>query len=772
MADLVGRKAHGASPPLPVAALEQFEQHLSGFHPLASKLRLPHPRVPVVIRGALIATLLTSEQPFVVVSAPAGSGKSILLTQWATADQRPTAWLSLDPGDNDPRVFLNYLVLALGRVMKLESEVVDMLQVREPPIRSCVLPRIADSIAAADPFLLVLDDAHRVHAPECWELIDLLLRNLPAGAQLAIGTRGHLPLPMARLRAEGALREIGEEALALQREEFEELLALQGLSVTADVVEELLERTEGWATGIALAILAGRTGGGEDPLSAVHGDRWEVAEYLLSEVLYTQPQRVRDFLLQTSILDRLCAPLCQAVTRSGDAEALLAHAVRDNLFLIGLDERGEWFRYHHLFAELLRSRLEQNAEDELQPLHEAAAVWHREHGLAEQAISHWLAAGNVSATAEPLMEVCDAYLDRGQEQSAVLLLQKFSDEQLRSDARLCVIAGFVSWCTAGDARARERILAACRVDLAAEASASSDIAHLRSTQSLLRAGFAPDGVGQMLKDATEAARLERHGPNGWRCLAQLTLGIARFFAGARHPHVPLRSVVKEAEDEGYRAQSLGWLSLIAEDAGRWNEAAELVGELEGSVQRLDATQHCPGLLDWHDLPPLGAFLPLALGRLRVLSRQDDADFDPSLAGTLKLLREMPGVDDYLFPLASLLLGEIALERGDLPGGVQWSDLAERQLRELPADAGLLRPRAQRLRLALQQRILTDPISPAEERILQLLPTRLTLEQMARTLFLSVNTVRTHVRAIYRKLGVGGRAAAVQRAQELGLLKRE
>src|SRR5665647_1974386 len=237
---------------------DELDQLITRFQPRASKLRPARAQLELVQRTALVGALLRSQASLVVVSAPAGYGKSTLLAQWADAAPVPASWLQLDATDNDPVVFLSYLTAALSRVAPVDATVADLLQVRSPPIDELILPRLGDALEAAQPFLLVLDDAHLVQSEACWHHLALLFEQLPPGACLALGTRSEPPLPLARLRAEGRLADVRLGDLRLTRAEAGELLRLRGAEADDEALNGLLELTEGWATGLYLALLAGK----------------------------------------------------------------------------------------------------------------------------------------------------------------------------------------------------------------------------------------------------------------------------------------------------------------------------------------------------------------------------------------------------------------------------------------------------------------------------------------------------------------------------------
>lgn len=728
------------------------------FRPLLSNLQVPRPRVDVVPRRGLVAALLRSSAPLVVVSAPAGSGKTLALVQWVQAAQCPSAWLQLDRAANDPVVLLTYLGLALESFSEVDPALFAWLQESVTPIKSRILPSLEATLADAGPFLLVLDDAHLVRSKACWEILSFVIDHLPSGAQLVLSTREDPPLPLGKMRASGLVAEIRAPELALSRDEAGQLLRLHGRPVEDDTLQAMLTATEGWAAGLYLALLAGEGRSTGEWLPQIRGDQREIADYLSGEVLERQPYRTQEFLLRTSILERFSAPLCRVVTGRSDAHLALGHLAKENLFVTALDEREEWYRYHHLFAELLRAQLARKAPDELPGLHRAAAAWHSERGDPEQAIRHWLAAGDFRPAADLFAAVESELLDRGQLATGRRLLELFSDAQILSHKPLTLAAGWVfgfgnpHW--VADVRVHPRLVrAACSMEV--DDSPSLDgTASLRESQAQLRAFLAPDGIGRMVADAELAASLRSDANDDWYVMGRKLLGTARYLAGQGERAIALLEVATTCGDPWVESESLAYRALVAAERGRWDEAAELA---ELAMTRVPAG-HEYG-------PPLATQLASA----RVASRRGDSATGVLVAGTTRFLEEMPGFLDWEVLLASVLLGEVCLEQDDLNEAKRWSDRARGILRRYP-DAGMLGPRAERLRLALQERILGQAVTPAEQRVLDLLPTQLSVNDIGARLFISRNTMKSHMRSLYAKLDVHSRTEAVERARELGLLK--
>lgn len=383
---------------------------------LTTKLYIPPLRPRLVSRPHLVARLsegLLQGQGFgrklTLVSAAAGFGKTTLVSEWVMDCGRPVAWLSLDEGDSDPARFLTYLVAALQTVApQVGQGVLAALQSPQPPSPEAILTSLLNDMAAVDtPFLLVLDDYHSIDAQAVDEALVFLLDGLPPRTHLVIATREDPPLPLARLRARGQLAELRAADLRFGPAEAAAFLnQVMGLNLSAAEVATLETRTEGWIAGLHLAALSmlGRA----DTASFIEtfsGSHRFVLDYLVEEVLHRQPASVQTFLLRTALLNRLCGPLCDAVLQDASAsgQETLAYLERANLFLVPLDSERRWYRYHHLFGELLRQRLHHQLPDIVADLHIRASTWFEENGFELEAFHHATAAHDI-ARAERLIE--------------------------------------------------------------------------------------------------------------------------------------------------------------------------------------------------------------------------------------------------------------------------------------------------------------------------------------------------------------------------------
>jgi LuxR family transcriptional regulator, maltose regulon positive regulatory protein len=384
---------------------------------LATKLYIPPPPPKVVLRARLVERLNEGlRRKFTLISAPAGFGKTTLVSAWVASSDRPVAWLSLDEGDNDPTRFLVYLVAAVRTIAPTIGEgVLSLLQSPQPPPTESILTALLNEITTiAVNFVLVIDDYHVIDAKPVDTVLTFLLEHLPPQMRLLIATREDPQFSLARLRGGGNLSELRVTDLRFTPSEAAGFLnQTMGLNLSADDVATLESRTEGWIAGLQLAALSLQ--GHPDATSFIQsfsGSHHFVLDYLLEEVLQRQSESVQTFLLRTSILDRLCGPLCDAVLGDPAAagQATLEYLERANLFVVPLDNDRRWYRYHHLFADLLRQRLHQrntsspaNEADDVTELHRRASQWLEDHGLEIEAFHH-AAASNDVERAERLIE--------------------------------------------------------------------------------------------------------------------------------------------------------------------------------------------------------------------------------------------------------------------------------------------------------------------------------------------------------------------------------
>src|SRR5215813_12469592 len=419
----------GAAPGRDVLVATKFHVPRAGF--------MPRPR--------LLARLAEGVgRGVTVVCTPAGFGKTTMLGDWARRSRQRVAWLSLDAGDNDPARFWRYVAAALARARPgIDAPVVALLRGPHEPLLEAVATVVVNeltSVPGEGEVVLVLDDYHLVEAPRVHESVAFLLDRLPPGLRLVLSSRADPPLPLARLRARGQLAELRAADLRFTVAETAAFLReVTGLDLPAASVAALQDRTEGWAAGVQLAALSLRRHA--DParfIATFAGRHRYVLDYLTGEVLAGQPEQVLRFLLETSVLDRLSGPLCDAVTGLTGSQEMLEELDRANLFVVPLDEVRHWWRYHHLFADLLRARLERARPQRIPGLHRAAAAWHEQYGFADDAVRHALAAGETGWAARLVERHMEALLRRREDATLDRWLSALPAALVRARPRLCL----------------------------------------------------------------------------------------------------------------------------------------------------------------------------------------------------------------------------------------------------------------------------------------------------------------------------------------------
>jgi LuxR family maltose regulon positive regulatory protein len=420
----------------------------------ATKLRVPPVRSDLVARERLNAQLdRAARHTLTLVCAPAGFGKTTLLAGWAGRTRHPVAWVTLDAADNDPARFWEYVIAALRTLLpSLGEQTLALLSAPRPFRLDAAMPTLAAELAAAETaprdIVLALDDYQQITAEPIHASVRFLLDHLPPRLHLVIASRAVPSLPLARLRVQGALAELDASSLRFTPEESTAYLgrALGG-RVADEFAADLCARTEGWAAGLQLAALAlrGRTEPAERAafVRSFVGSHRYIADYLHDEVLAAQPEAVQSFLFATCVLDRLSADLCDYIGERGDARALLEQLERENLFLVALDDERRWYRYHPLFADLLRARLRQDSPERARELHARAAAWHEAHGSREEAIPHALAAGDAEWAGRIVEAAALGVLGRGQWALLRDWLEALPEPLVRSRAGLSLLTAWV-----------------------------------------------------------------------------------------------------------------------------------------------------------------------------------------------------------------------------------------------------------------------------------------------------------------------------------------
>jgi LuxR family maltose regulon positive regulatory protein len=713
------------------------------FVPVGTKLNAPTGARRRVVRRALVDRLVSGEpRRLTLMSAPAGWGKTTLLTEWAgdPREPRPFAWLSLDRADNDPVRFWGYVLAALTTLEpSLGTASLAALGVTGTDPVELVLPPLLNELAGLHrPAVLVLEDYHLIRSAEVHNGLALLVERLPGTLELAIATRLDPPLPLPRLRSRGEMLEFRAGELRFDEEEAEELLrdALGGRLEQGDV-ERLLQRTEGWAAGLYLAALSLSSRDDRSAfIEAFAGDDRHIVDYLGGEVLDGLDPETRDFLLRTSIPERVSAPLCDHMLGSRDAARTLLEIERANLFLVPLDGRREWYRYHHLFADLLRHELERVEPGAIEALHRRAAEWLGLNGAVDEAIRHNLAAGDDEAAAQLVAEMWRIPFNRGELATVDRWLDDLPEALVQARPDLCLARAWVLM-DRGRPREAERWL------LDASSEPEGVVLHAVLCFKLGKLGHAES----IARDALARAPVES--PLGLP-VAYCVLGIALYYRGALEEAEPCLVEAARLAVSGHNAlariYALGYLGLVCLDAGDAAGAQVVTREALDHAAEPPASEHF-----------VSAMALLAQGRLT----GDTAALEQSVAlarrgaAPMEIAVALTGLGEARRDPATLQEALALLVDCEDPGRLP-TVIEETQIR--------LRGRAPGPR-----RKLAADLSVRELAVLRLLPSGASLREIASTLYLSLNTVKTHSRSIYRKLGAGSREEAVQRGRELGLL---
>ena len=682
---------------------------------LATKLYIPPPRPNIVLRPRLLARLNAGlPRKLTLISAPAGFGKTTLISEWiqtarqgdketrrqgdAISPPFAVAWLSLDEGDNNPTHFLTYLVAALQTIApQMGAGVLGMLQspqpLRDPTGRESILTALLNDIATIPHnFVLVLDDYHVIEANAVDQALTFLLDHLPPQMHLVITTREDPQLPLARLRARGQLTELRATDLRFTHAEAAGFLnQVMGLTLSAAEVSALENRTEGWVAGLQLAALSMQ--GREDVagfIRAFAGDNRYIVDYLVEEVLQRQPERVQNFLHQTSILDRLSGPLCDAVTGQKEGRAMLEALERANLFVVPLDDKRQWYRYHHLFADVLVAYVLQEQPAQVPILHQRASVWYAANGLPADAIPHALAAKDFVGAAG-LIELAWPAMD-GSFQSTTWLgwARALPDESVRARPVLSVAYGWAllnsgqleaaesrlqdaeRWLDTGLKTGPESAAEMIIVDEAQFRTLPASIATARAYQTQAR-GDIPGAVkyGRRALDLLPAEDHLRRGP------AAALLALAQWASGdLEEAYQTLAAAMANFQKVGnlhFAISGTYGLGDIRTTQGRLHEAIKTYTQ----VLQLALAQHPEG-----PRPLLRGTADLYLGLSELYREQGEWEAAIHNLRHCEALGDQAALPDWRYRLCRTQ-ARFKQSQGDLTGALARLDEAERHYRRTP-----------------------------------------------------------------------------------------
>ena len=729
--------------------------------------KLMPPRVhPGVLRRARLLEMLDDDAgaSLTVLNAAVGYGKTTLVRSWCVERPEAVIWVTLDSADDDPVRLWAHLATAVERLGEgLGRRALSCLAVRGATVETAVDELMNGLVAYGRRVTIVLDDLHAVRSEASVRSIAQAIERLPANARLVASTRSDRAIGLARLRARRVLTEVRARELAFTVEETRELVVREGIGLSSESVELLVDRTEGWPAGLYLAALWLRDL--QDPNGGVRefaGSARQVGEYLADEVLTALAPDIKDFLVRTSVLGRFTPELCDAVLGREDSAAVLADLAHSNMFLVALDARGEWYRYHHLFGEVLQLELGREAACELR---RRAAAWCRAHGLVEEAIEYAAAAGDAETVAELLIEKHLEFIWGG---------------------RLGQFLGWVRWLPAEllvqhpvlpvSAASAAALLAAPEVEVQRFLAVAE---RARRERPELWLPYLEAGVGTHPIGGDRARRCGRgrrarsargRGGSGGRGCAErgalASLAQALFFAGELDEarRVAVQAVERpDAPDvpDGY-VGSLGLLALVDGEQGR-TESAEAWARQALAFAR----QHFQAD-SWVASP---AHLGLALACVAT-GRLDEAERE-ALRGERLRRSPQPTVGHAH---ALLVLAQVRLARSRLARAASDLERAKRAIAEfpdpgrLPAIAATIEQTLVAARANAGSREPVEEPSPAELAVLRGLAAGLSRREIGAQLYISLNTVKSHTRELYRKLGATSQAEAVARAEALGLLE--
>jgi LuxR family maltose regulon positive regulatory protein len=735
------------------------------FDLVGVKLAAPAARAGTVAKADAIGRLCASTLPFATVVAPAGYGKTTLLAKWVEADPRPFAWVALDGRDDDAVVFLRYIAAAIHGVEALPAEVFEALSGPGGSTWTNRVPRVGSALGALErPLVLVLDDLHAVGNPACLDALAALFEYVPAGSQIVVASREDPALPLARWRAHGLVHEIGVADLRLDEEEAGLLLEAAGVELQSDALSALTEHTEGWPAGLylaALSLLAGAPSPAS-PAGFTGGDRF-TSEYFRSELLSRLPPAEAEFLKYTSVLERMCGGLCDAVVETTRSARTLESLERRNCFVVPLDRRAEWYRYHHLFGELLRNELERSEPDITPELNRRAMAWCIANDLPEAAVVYGHAAGEMDTVAGLIDALALAVHYDGRRETLEEWLGWFSDDDFKRYPALAVEAAWVRALTGRPADA-ERWLGLAE-GATSTIPLSDGSATIEPWVATLRAGMMPDGLEQALADADLAVH-QLSSDSGWMPAALCLRGAAHALLGATDRAAEdLTAAVRVGLASGAAEVVIlaqAQLGLLAANQGAWGEAGQRARAAQALVDETGLGDYSSSSL---------AYVAVARVALHE-ARPEDARAALTRAHRLRPLL------DHGLPWLTIQVG-LELARAHLAlaeAGAARTVLSEteRVLEVRPHMGSLIEDaRGLRERLAAtsgSEGAWAMSLTGAELRLLPYLATHLMFPEIASRLFISRNTVKTEAVAIYRKLGVSSRSEAIERAVQVGLLE--
>ena len=717
-------------------------------------------------RAALLSQLAESaDVPLVVVSAGAGFGKTTLAAQWAERDIRPHATVRVGPFMDDPATLALHLVDALESLGADADSTRTVVTGTEPRFSAVALPALTRLAAAPPrPYVLVADDVHLLTDPDCHAVLQAVAMGVPAGSQLALLSRSGLAEAVARARAENRLVEVGRDDLAFGDTESRRLLAKLGVALSEGQARDIVSKSEGWPVGVYLmALAAGGDGTEKVPVVPPTGSDRYMLDYIRGEVLTGLPPRIREFLRYTSIVDELDVHLCDALVRRHDSERVLADLARRLQLVVATDATGGRYRYHHLLLDALRVDLSEHEPWLEAELHRRASAWYEGQGDRDRAVRHAQAADDLPRVSRLVWAGVPGCISSGHPDRLRTWLDGLDEGQIRSDPWLSLSAAWLGLQLGDDNLMTRWILAADAHAGPGWQLRAGDDAYAASLAAIhVTVGDFPlEGAIELCRGIQECLPRD----SGFRAAAFLNEGVALTLT--RRPELGLTSL-KEAERLaralGVRiveANSLAWQGLVALLDDDWGRAAPLIA-------------HAGTLVRLHDLDRLAtsANSVTALALLQA-ARGSKVEARATLGAARRLTEQVRHIAPWFAVVGPLVQARVAILLGDGPLARSLCaqardhmipDLADTLVEDFIAGTEVL------LRNVRTDGITPGTLTPAELRILQFLPSRLTFPQIGEHLFVSQNTVKTHALSIYRKLGTSSRDETIDRARSLGLIE--
>ena len=731
-----------------------------GFALPESKFQPPVARPGIVARPALVERLAAATAPVITVAAPPGYGKTTLMAQWAERIGSRAAWLSCDEGDNDPVVLLSALAVALDRIGPVDPAIFAALASSGADIT--VIPRFVSAVASVQsPVTVILDHAEAVTNRRCLNTIAEFALRLPPGWQLALASRTVTPLPAARLRALGGIFEVSTDDLVMGLPEARSLLEGAGIDVDEASLHDLLQRTEGWPVGLYIAALAIKSGIRQSDVGFTFtGDDMYMGDYLRSELLAGISAGEASFLARTSVLDRMCGSLCDALLEQDGSGAVLEQMEARNLLVLPLDRHREWYRYHHLLRDLLRSELQRQEPSLVADLHFRAAAWFEANSMPEQAIGHAQAAGDYDRVARLILHLQQPVWVSGRVETVLRWMEWLGDVTSAEHYGAIAVHGSLIFALLGRPSEAERWAAAA--ERASPAGILPDGSTMEATLAYLRAILCRKGIGEMRRDAQLAWEgLSPASP--YRATMLYTEGVSFLLEGD-----PTRAgpILARALNLATASGSLPLVGLIlAEQCGvaaernDWAEVTMLAEQAAAIVENGHFGDYWTSALVY-------AWASRAAAHGGDVSR---ARFYLGRGSRLRPLLT------YALPVVSvqalLEMTRAYITLAD-PGGAAAVLAQAHDILQQRPDLGVLPELASQLQAGLAtgntRSLGASSLTAAELRLLPLLSTHLSYAEIGERLYVSKNTVKTQAYSAYRKLGVSSRSEAVVRTRELGL----